>query len=311
MKRPRRGVVCCLRVVAGLVCWLCFGCSKGAPEQHGSTASSPSVSQSASAEAAAPSALPSAVPVREPTCRALRVVGDAKVGDVPLASGAELDGSAWVVLAKDASLTLKHAGTGRELAVAGPARFRACRRGREQLLLAEGKVSAGSGMGVRPGAEVLVATPIAVVRYADADFTLSLDSKKLSLEVRAGQLDIDPASASQKPPKTPLHAKDKTSLPLGKPDPTALLAVCKEAAENAEATARRVGDRNAPESLGERAQAHVRARKAARAACTIAAAATGLVADPTASAGLWAEAERWEGLWETIPRRGTAQGPEK
>jgi hypothetical protein len=89
------------------------------------------------------------------------------------------------------------------------------------------------------------------------------------------------------------------------------MARCKEAAEAAEATARRVGDRSAPEPLGERAQAHVRARRAARASCTIAAAATGLVADPAARAGLWAEAARWEGLWETIPRRGRAQAPEK
>jgi hypothetical protein len=216
-----------------------------------------------------------------------------------------------VSLEKGASLTLKHAATGRELAIAGPAKFRACRRGREQLLLAEGTLSAGSGMGVRPGAEVLVATPVAVVRYADADFTLRLDQKKLLLEVRSGQLEIELAVTSSKPPKTPLRAHDKASLPLGKPDPSALLSRCKAAAEDAEATARRVGDRNASEPLGERAQAHVRARRAARAACTVAAASTGLVADPRESAGLWAEAERWEGLWETIPRRGTAQGPEK
>jgi hypothetical protein len=35
------------------------------------------------------------------------------------------------------------------------------------------------------------------------------------------------------------------------------------------------------------------------------------VADPAAAAGLWAEAARWEGLWETIPRPTRAQAPEK
>ena len=295
--------------LAGLAC---FACGKSKSEPSGSTASATrAVVSSAAPAVPIPSVVPSAALVREATCRALRVVGVAKVGESELASGAELDGSAWVSLEKGASLTLKHASTGRELAIAGPARFRACRRGREQLLLAEGTLTGGSGMGVRPGAEVLVATPIAVVRYADADYTLSLDRKKLSLEVRAGQVDIEPASSTQKPPKTPLRARDKTSLLVGKPEPAALLARCKEAAQAAEATARRVGDRSASEPLGERAQAHVKARKAARAACTIAAASTGLVADPSEIAGFWAEAERWEGLWETIPRRGGAQGPEK
>jgi hypothetical protein len=100
-------------------------------------------------------------------------------------------------------------------------------------------------------------------------------------------------------------------VPLGKPDAAQLLERCKAAAEQAEATARRVGDRDAPEPLGERAQANVRARKAARSACTVAAAATGLVADPAESAGLWAEAARWEGLWESVPRRGRVETPEK
>jgi hypothetical protein len=161
-------------------------------------------------------------------------------------------------------------------------------------------------MGARPGAEVLIATPLGALRYGDADFTLALDDKKLALTVRTGQVDFDPASG--KPPNQPLQ---KLTLPFGKPDPIALIARCKDAAEAAEASARRVGDKSAPEPLGERAQAHVKARKAARAACTVAAASTGLVADPTDSAGLWAEAARWEGLWETIPRRSVGKAPEK
>jgi len=252
-----------------------------------------------------------APPRRDPTCRALRVEGDAKVGDAVLAPGAELDGSEWVRLGGGARLTLKHASSGREIALAGPAVFRACRRGREQVLLAEGKVTVGSGMGARPGAEVLIATPVATVRYGDAEFSLALDQKRLSVEVRTGQVEVDPATPASKAPKSPMHAKDKLVIPLRKPDVVALMARCKEAAEAAESSARRVGDRSLPEPLGERAQAHVRARKTARTACTIAAAATGLVADPEAAAGLWAEAVRWEGLWESIPHLRPPQAPEK
>jgi hypothetical protein len=236
------------------------------------------------------------------------------VGSAPLASGAEVDGSEWVTLAKGASVTLKHAASGRELSLTGPALFRACRRGREQVLLAQGQITVGSGMGARPGAEVLIATPVAGLRYGDAELSLVLDEKRLTVEVRSGQVEVDPAlppAAGAKPPKSPLRAKDKLAIPLGKPDVADLMARCKAAAEAAESSARRVGDKTAPEPLGERAQVHVRARRTARAACTIAAAATGLVADPSAAAGLWAEAARWEGLWETIPRPSSAQAPEK
>jgi hypothetical protein len=285
------------------------GCDKGSrtPAPSASASALALVSPSASIAPLA-SASP---PPRAAFCRALRVVGDARVGEAKLESGAELDGAEWVTLAKDASLTLKHTGSGREVALAGPALFRACRRGREQVLLTRGKVTAGIGMGARPGAEVLIATPVGGVRYAEADFSLLLDEQRLSLEVRAGQVELDAAQPSGKPSKGPLHAKDKLVLPLGKPEPAALMARCQEAAEAAQASARRVGDKAAAEPLAERAQAHVRARQAARSACTVAAAATGLAADPEAQASLWAEAARWEGLWETIPRPVRADSPEK
>jgi hypothetical protein len=301
----------------GLSLGLALLCACGkADKGNRNAAASASAAESATALVSATpevSATP-ALPRRDPACRALRVEGDAKVGDSVLLQGAELDGSEWVRLGQGASISLKHASTGREIALAGPAVFRACRRGREQVLLAEGKVTIGTGMGARPGAEVLIATPVGGVRYADAEFSLVLDQKRLSVEVRAGQVEVDPAvpaTSASKASKSPLHAKDKLVIALGKPDVTALMRSCKEAAEAAESSARRVGDRNAPEPLGERAQAHVRARKTARAACTIAAAATGLVADPVAAAGHWAEAVRWEGLWESIPQVRPAHGPEK
>jgi hypothetical protein len=247
-------------------------------------------------------------------CRVLGLKGEGRAGEASLALGSVIDGSTWVTLEKDASLTLKHSGSGREIGIAGPALFRACLRGREQVLLPRGKLTGVPGMGARPGAEVLVATPLGAFRYGDADFVLSLDEKQLSIEIRTGQVELDSALATgnaAKAAQNGLHAKDKLRLPTGKPDPQALMARCGEKASAAEASARKLAQRDAPEPLGERAKAHVEARKAARAACTVAAAASGLVADPEARAGLWAEAVRWEGLWETIPRRGTTLGPEK
>jgi hypothetical protein len=242
-------------------------------------------------------------------CRAVRVVGDAKVDGRPLISGAELDGAEWVELGAGASFALQHTQSGRELLVSGPALLRACRRGREQLLLARGTVQAGGGLGVRPGAEVLIATPVAAVRYADAELELVLSERALRLEVRAGQVDVD--SATDRALKSPVRAKDELTVPLGTPEPAALMSRCQSAAEHAVITGRRIGDRSAAEPLGERASAHVKARRAARSACTIAAAAIGLVADPTRSAGLWAEAARWEGLWETVPQPVRTKPAEK
>jgi hypothetical protein len=294
-------------VALGVLTLACGKSTKGSSPATSATPTPPSVAAAASVAPSPHASTGPATPV--PFCRALRVTGEAKIGDVALAPGAELDGSAWVSLSQGASLTLKHSASGRELGVAGPALFRACRRGREQLLLAKGKVVGGSGMGARPGAEVSIATPVAAIRYGDAELTVSLDDKQLSVAVQSGQVEID--SASEKELKSPLRAKERLVVPLGKPDAAQLMKRCQEAAELAQTTARRVGDPTATEPLGERAQANVRARKLARSACTVAAAATGLVADPELSAGLWADAARWEGLWEMVPRRSRAQAPEK
>lgn len=303
-----------------LAAWL-PDCSKASNERQAPLSASASAAASivvaplpASAGVSASAAPLAPLPplaTRGAMCRAIRVEGEVRQGDMPLSSGAEIEGADWITLGKGASFTLKHSSSGRELSFAGPARLRACSRGREQVLLARGKLEVGSGLGARPGAEVLVATPIAAVRYADAELALALDEQKLEVALRAGQAEVDPAWPQQTGVKTPLRGKDKLRLPVGKPDPAGLMARCKEAAEAAEASARHVRDKTAAEPLGQRAQANVRARRSARAACSIAAAATGLVADPAASAGLWAEALRWEALWESIPAAQSGSGPEK
>lgn len=297
------------RCPALLLLALLGGCGKdGERTSDGAPVSAVASAAPSTAASAQVSAAP--LPPPPPACRALDVSGQGSVGERALASGQQLDGEAWVSLEKDAAVTLMHSASGRELKIAGPARFRACRRGREQLLLAKGVVTAGASTGARPGAEVLIATPVATLRYGDADFTLSLDDKRLTASVRAGRVAVD-AVPPAKPLKSPLNARDRLQLPLGKPDAGALMSRCKEAAEAAESAARQVVDAEAKQPLGERARDHVKARKSARLACTVAAAATGLVADPAASAGLWADVVRWEGLLESVPRRGHGSTPEK
>jgi hypothetical protein len=234
----------------------------------------------------------------EPACRVLRLSGSARRGSEPLTANALLRGEEWLSLDDGTSLTLKHSTSGRELSLEGPARVRACQRGREQILLTRGKLHTTATTGARPGAEVLIATPAGAVRYADAELELDLSAKRLRLDVLVGRADFEPAGGGAKS----LGPKQKLNLPVVTPDAASSMQRCREAAEAAQNAARRVGEHGSSESLGERAQAHVRARKAARSACTIAAAATGLAADPAEQARLWDEAARWEALWESFPK---------
>jgi hypothetical protein len=238
-------------------------------------------------------------------------VGDVRLGDVPVKSGSVVEDSNFLELAAGASLTLKHSSSGREFALSGPARVRACGSGREQLLLARGRLDVAGSLGSRPGAEVLIATPALAVTYADADFSLSLDDKRLRIQVRAGQVEVHAAKPTQKL-KPVLRARDELVVALPQTDFSSFAKPCEIAAEAAKAAAERVADASSREPLGQRAQAHARARRRARIACAISASATGLVADPSKSVGLWAEVEHWEASWaSTPPRARSAQGAEK
>ena len=200
-----------------------LGCGKGAAQSREQRGGAPAPSESAAGPGPPPP--PRRAPRRRRSLQirpAARCASKARPrsATLALASGAQLDGSEWVSLAKGASLTLKHTDSGRELALAGPALFRACRRGREQVLLAKGKVTVGSGMGSRPGAEVLIATPLGGVRYGDADFTLTLTDKQLSVEVRAGQVDVDSAQDAQSVAKAPARCTAETSCRCRSASPT-------------------------------------------------------------------------------------------
>src|SRR4051794_12124377 len=78
------------------------GCGKGSAPHQSAASAAPTPSQSAAALSA--SAAPSLAEAAQPppaTCRVLRVEGEAKVGNLPLVSGALVDGSEWVSLGKD------------------------------------------------------------------------------------------------------------------------------------------------------------------------------------------------------------------
>jgi hypothetical protein len=114
------------------------------------------------------------------SCRVLTLTGKATTASgAPVERGAPLDGRAWIDLPRDAALTVKHTSTGRELTLTGPAHFLPCDHGEERYVVTLGRVATTTWAGARPGVEVLLATPFALVRYGDARLEVTVEGTKL------------------------------------------------------------------------------------------------------------------------------------
>lgn len=107
-----------------------------------------------------------------------------------LARGDLLPEGETVDLDEDSDITVHATVSTREISLVGPARFVACPDGEEIVRLAQGKVTAVPGAGIRPGAEVWVATPLGVVRFNDARIEVDVpnrDASRLRISVGTGQ----------------------------------------------------------------------------------------------------------------------------
>ena len=276
-------------------------------------ASKPGPAGAGSASSARPaesraSAQPAIAPVQPPKaaegCRALSVTGDA-----PLEPGALLEGANWLVLPRGARISVRHGASARELSFEGPGRAVICRDGEEQVLLAAGRITTSAGPGARPGAEVLIATPFGLVRYGDATLEVRTAGRKTEVVSRAGEAWLELAHGASLRGEPKLLPGKKASL-SGPPavTPESSAAACAAAAVTAKDSARALLDpagTTAPDagSLGARAAAQVRDRRAARYACAIAAAAIGQLKDPAERDRLGTELERSERVWKAMPRR--------
>lgn len=274
------------------------GCKK-----HHGAGTKPAASATASASAAGHSL----GKAQRLFCRAIAVKGSVKVvGGKVVKDKAPIDGSRWLELGKGAELSVRHSLSAREFQLRGPARAVVCPSGEEQILLASGEVITTNGPGARPGAEALIATPLGTVGYGDARLVAKLDNRQLQVSVQSGDAWVTPAPGSTRKGPERVDPKQKASLELsGELDTRKLVKLCHKAAEEAARRARAVmaGPRKAKDagSLGERAAAHVRARKGARAACATAEAAAGRTSDPAELKRLWGELEQSEQLWRAIP----------
>ena len=301
------------RALFSLLAFGVFGCAKASESAKPSASSTSAAAPSVSARVVVPAAsLSAAGPRAQPGCRALDVIGRATVDGAPLASNALLDGEHWVELEKGATISLRHTLTTREFKLLGPARVLPCRAGAEQLLLAAGQLSTSANLGVRPGAEVLIATPGGTVRYGDAALDVEFAGNGLRVRVKQGEAWVEPEAHGKPPFKNPLRIGAEARLP---PEPTsarALLTTCRAAAQIAADSAEHVLQRGTSadagaSSLGERAAAHMRNRAKARMACAMAAAGVGASNDATERQSLSAAVAQADLLWQRVPHALSGQ----
>jgi hypothetical protein len=287
-------------------------CDKRATRDAPASQQEPRTKASAAAPAVMP---PSAVESPRasgppPPCRALRVRGLSRTdAGEAIATMAPLDGVSWVTLEADAEMVIRFPASARELSVSGPGRFLPCRSGMELVLLSSGTFRSSRGTGVRPGAEVWVATPFGSLRYGDADLEVIVEARKIQVHVRGGSIVVDPAPGSGALPEGSLTGPNGRASGSGQPNPEGLASACTLAAKEAGKLALSIVNRPVDAGLGERAALQLRSRRRARAACNtaragldreLAASRRGRLGDQIAAA---------ETLWRAVPA-GKQHDPE-
>jgi len=208
----------------GLACLCACGKRGASPKLVPSASAARSLAPSGSGSAS-PS-IPHYVQAK-PGCRALAVTGKASADGAPITTGTLLDGEHWVELDAGASVSLRHTLTSRELKLIGPGLMLPCRHGKEEVLLAQGRLSTSSNLGVRPGAEVLVATPVGTIHYGDAAIDVEFGPKGLRVRVKEGEAWLEPQAPSLPPIKNPLRSPKEAALPPSKTSASGLADACR------------------------------------------------------------------------------------
>jgi hypothetical protein len=215
-------------------------------------------------------------------CRAIDVKGQVvDEANHPITTSAPLDRAVWLDLAGKAVVAVKDTETGRELVFTGPGRIYPCVAGEERFYVARGGVRTTAAAGARPGAEVLVATPHGVVRYGDARLDIKVDPGAIAVRAHVGDAWFEiptPDGTGISEEKVAAGTRlERKGLSV---DVKALVGTCDATAKVAEERARVVlkpGPSEQATPLGARAAEHMRARRSARFACALAAAALGTV----------------------------------
>jgi hypothetical protein len=209
---------------------------------------------------------------------------------------AQIPNDLWLQLSDRARLVSKDPRTTREITLVGPALAQVCVASREEAWLVSGGFESSTGTGEAPGAEQWVATPIAVVRYGAARLRLDVSATQVALRLNSGEAFVwapadarvergggaarsaDAGAASEAGWQRLDEGTAKVLLIGSRPAQQSASAAtdqCERSAQRASGLARVVLSQDAGSdgaaSLGQAIAAQVIARRAARAACGLAA----------------------------------------
>ncbi|HMJ15961.1 MAG TPA: hypothetical protein VK524_31310 [Polyangiaceae bacterium] len=285
----------------------CNSKSKPAIDSAAGTAGAASSTPSAaSARFAPPGAPPHAhalAPQAARGCRIIALEGEIELGGGKLKQGSWVDGQSFMTLSDAARVVVKHPSSARELTVTGPARVRLCAQGEEEVVLSKGTLRTTAGPGARPGAQVLVFTPLGWLRYGDADLEARVTERTVQVQVRAGDAWMEPAFGATRQGPDHVRPRAKAALRLGRvATPQAAVTACQEAAQAAARAAEIVlAAGQSPASLGQRAADQLRARQTARALCGSALAVLGNARDATPAKDLEERLKEADALWQKVP----------
>jgi hypothetical protein len=273
---------------------------------HTASGSASASAQPSSAAAARPSAAPATHASEAPQvlgCRVIEVSGAIESAGRPLRTGAWLDGASWLILPKDGKVVVKHPTSARELSVSGPGRVRLCAAGDEQVVLARGTLRATAGPGARPGAQVLVFTPVGVVRYGNADLAARVTERSVNIQVFAGDAWVDPLfGATRQGPEHVLARVQSALKAAAAPAAERAVTACREASQAAASAAEVVlTPGQADASLGQRAASQLKARQTARSLCGSALAVLGNAPNSASARALEIGLKEADALWQKVP----------
>lgn len=265
--------------------------------------------EAGAAEAPATTAIAPAPRLR--ACRVIKRTGHADGGADPGSAApalGELLPETRLKLTPEEGLVVKSTVSGRELGLDGPLLAEVCPEGEEEVRLSFGSVRGFAGAGVRPGAEVLIATPLGVVRFNEANLKVEVApaAERLSVTVTAGRA----VFLAAKEPRGDAGIEELTvaaGVPFVLARPAApvsrlardLASWCARQADVVEQMARALLHADAGE-LGTRAAEHVGARRLAWALCSSARAAAAL--DEEREGPLLADIEKAEQKWKQLTR---------
>jgi hypothetical protein len=257
--------------------------------------------------------------IEVPRCRVITVrpkkgaPADASSGTQAPAVGTAFEGRHFIDLGDETEIALRHGTTTRELTLRGPGRFLPCFLGTETVLIATGTVKTTAGAGARAGAEVILATPLGALHFADAALEVGVGERELDVRVYTGGATLVLASGQKNvadggPPDLVLGPNGRKRLSGA--DVTAdIVSRCREAAGvlGASPPAPAPSASSSRTLLGQWSVAQLRARQGTRWACAIARAAVGRLDGPERDR-LWAEITASDPVWQAAPVLGLDAG---